>query len=153
MTRNSDDVAQIQQLKEFESLRPHNIELHIKLQPCTVPHKMGKRGFAMRSESNDAPCHANRYLVGGEFFSRAIPELICNLLGRVRPGKPVRMSRMAQRLDLAQFFQALVILIKRLKFQLVGPFAGREYFGKSDGSITGCFQERQENGAREKLVL
>ena len=67
---------------------------------------------------------ATRTPIGSAASSSAVrlAELLGDLLRRVRVIEPVGIRRVAQGLDFAQLFAALLVLVERLKFQRNVPF-------------------------------
>src|ERR1700733_13498027 len=84
---------------------------------------MRKRRLTLRSQRHDPSRHAHARRFGDQFFGLAMGGLFSHLPRRVREVEPVRVGRVAQSLDFAQFLAALLILVQRFKFQRNGPFA------------------------------
>ena len=93
----------------------------------------------MRPQRNNASRHAHVHVLRGQLLGRALAKLLGHLPGRVRPRKPVRISRVSERLDFVSVFCGVVETGRAAQIPTKGPFR------ESSGSIAVGFEKRQEN--------
>src|SRR5271170_4931078 len=117
MARNADDIAKIERTKKLEILRAHGIQLHIKLQPPSLPQNMRESGLSVRTKSHHAPGHAHVDRLGLQFI-RGFRFVFCGYaFRRVRPIEFMRVGIASLRDDICHFLASLQKLIERLEFQ------------------------------------
>lgn len=70
MADNADEIAQIEQLEQFERLGTYDIKFHVYLQALTGSGNVREASFAMQAKSEDAPGHAHKRF--GSFERRGV---------------------------------------------------------------------------------
>ena len=85
VTRNADDVAQIEQLEQLERLLTDDVELYVDLQASPTACQMRKCCFSVRPQRDDPPRHAHFDSLLGQLLTRSLTKLLHRLLGCVRP--------------------------------------------------------------------
>jgi hypothetical protein len=115
MTGNADEIAQIEQLEQFERPGAYDIKFHVNLQTLAGSGNMRKTSFAVQAKREDASGHAHGRF--GSFERRGINRRIFfdELRRGFCPIEPVGVCVMAASLDLGKFLLALEILVVRLK--------------------------------------
>jgi hypothetical protein len=112
-----DGIAQVQQMKEFESLFSENIFLYIDLDALPGPLQVRESGFAHKPQGNDPPGDAYSLTVRLQLRTKGVSESFHQCGRRIRPAKFAGIRFMPQRLNLLEFLQALFKLVARLKLQ------------------------------------
>ena len=112
---NADEIAQIEQLKQFERPRAHDVELHVNLQSLARAGDVRKPGLAVQAERQDASGHAHGRL--GRFQRRGVGRgiLFDQLRRGRRPFEFVGIRLMPASFDLGKLLLTLKILVLRLK--------------------------------------
>jgi hypothetical protein len=118
----TDDVAQVEQLKELELLGAHYVELHVKLQARAITRDVSEGSFSVGSQRDDAARDADFNLFRLEFVGSALAEFPGHLARGMRPVESVRIGSVSQRFDFDELFAALLKLVERLEFQRGSPF-------------------------------
>ncbi len=92
MTRDADDVAQVQQAKKLERLFADNIKLDVDLQLLSLILQMRERGLAHQAQGHDAPGDAHLRFCGFQFRRRRFAPLANYFCGRVGKVEMVRVG-------------------------------------------------------------
>src|SRR6185437_1147476 len=115
--RDAYDVAQIQQLKKFESRLADHVEAHVHLHPPAVACKVREPSLSVRAQGNDSPGNAHRRVFRRQLLGCQPAKSFPDFSRCVRACKLMWIWRVAKRFDFAQFLAALRELVKRFKFQ------------------------------------
>ena len=115
MAVHAGEIAQIEQLEQFERPRADNVKFHVNLQTLARSEDVREAGFAVQAKPQDAPGHSHRGF--GGFERRCVSRrILFNELRRGRcPVEAMRVCVMAASFDLGKLFLALKILVLRLK--------------------------------------
>ena len=105
---NADQVPQIQKLEKLKVALTHRLQANINLKPLTSAGQMGKTGLAVRANCHDAPGHADRNLLGAQFFSGSCRIRGHDLRDGMRKIELARIRLKAQVLDGTQLLLPLL---------------------------------------------
>jgi hypothetical protein len=131
MAAHTDQIAEVEQLKQFKPCLADNILPYIDLNALSRSLQVRKSSLAHQSHRQDSPGKANVALLSLQICGGGFAKLGRKVGNGVRPTKFVWIRSQAQRLNLLQFFLTLLKLLARLKFQrkILSDIAG-EYSGQ-----------------------
>ena len=133
MPANSDRIAQIEQMKQLESLVAQHIFTRINLHALARALQMRETRLAHQSIADDAPRYAHFALVGLEFRRRCGAEYFSTIVAGVSVQRNSRGNgSIPKRSNLLEFFLALLKLVARLEFQTKDSFRS-QWSGKYRG--------------------
>ena len=122
MTGHTDDVPHIQQLKELEGPLAHGIQLHVNLEPRTISLNVGKAGFPVEPQGQNATRRAYIYALAFQGRRIALGVSGHDLRGRGGLFEFMRVGIVAKSLHFGELFRALEVLVERLERQGDFPF-------------------------------
>ena len=111
MSRDADQVPEIEQLEQLVRLFPHIVQLHVNLQPLSRSINVGEARFSVQAERENPAGDADHRLGGFERGSVGIAVLLKKFRRRCRPIEFVRIGIVPARLNLGKLFLALKELI------------------------------------------
>src|SRR5580658_676046 len=117
MSTNTDQIAEIEKLKQRKAALADNVFLYIDLNALAGALKMGEPGFAHQAQRNKTPRHVQLLLVGFQLRGGFFSILIHKGRWRVRPAKFSWKRLIAESLYLLEFLLALFKLLAGLKLQ------------------------------------
>src|SRR5580704_960165 len=133
MPANTDVIAQIEQVKQLESLVTENIFARVNLHTLPRALQMRKARFSHQAIADEAAGNANFALFGLKVRRRCGRIFLNDARRRLRRAKFARKRINSQCSDLLEFFLALLKLVAWLKFQ-----SGKNPFRRSRKYIGAC---------------
>jgi len=115
MSRDADEIAQIEPLEEFERAGAYIVKLDVNLQPLARSGDVCEAGFDVQAKRQDAPGNSHQGFGGLERRRIRRSILFNEVRGGRRPIEPMRVRVMASSFDLGKLLLALEILVLRLK--------------------------------------
>src|SRR5207245_6415549 len=115
-------IAQIEQMKQFESPSSDNILLHVDLNALPAALQMREPRLPHQADGYHTPRDPYFALVCIQFRARGLSVLLYQCGRCMGPAKFPRIRVVSQRLDLFKFLLALFKLVARLKLQGENPF-------------------------------
>jgi hypothetical protein len=113
--RDTDQIAQIEQLEQLVGLGTDVVQLHVDLQPLSRSENVGEACFSVKANRENPACHANRRFGCLEGRRVRIAVLLEQLGWGRRRVKSVRIRLVPARFDLGKLFLSLEKLIDWVK--------------------------------------